>query len=146
MYGQRASGLGSIYVERLQGLYFLWNETKGQCIDEWLEIFADRVDFRSLAMGREPGLSFTAPGRSKQDVRGYLEGLVGEWSMQYLTVNEYIAEDTRVCALISTAWTNKQTGKTMETPKVDVWRFENDRAVAFFEYYDTAAVARCAVA
>jgi ketosteroid isomerase-like protein len=30
---------------------------------------------------------------------------------------------------------------TLETDKVDVWRFENGRAVAFAEYYDTAAIA-----
>jgi ketosteroid isomerase-like protein len=39
---------------------------------------------------------------------------------------------------------NKATGKRFGTPKVDVWRVREGKITAFFEYYDTAAVAQAA--
>ncbi len=44
--------------------------------------------------------------------------------------------------ICSTGWRSKATGKSIDTPKVDVWRVRDGNIVAFFEYYDTAAVAQ----
>jgi len=44
----------------------------------------------------------------------------------------------------STAWRINATGKTFEAPKVDVWRLRDGRAVEFYEYYDTAGLAKAA--
>ena len=44
----------------------------------------------------------------------------------------------------STPWRNVRTGRRAETPKVDVWRFPDGKAVEFFEYYDTAKLAEAA--
>jgi ketosteroid isomerase-like protein len=44
----------------------------------------------------------------------------------------------------STAWRNNATGKTFETSKVDVWRLRDGRALEFYEYYDTADLAKAA--
>ena len=35
---------------------------------------------------------------------------------------------------------NKETGKAFETPKIDIWRFRDGRAIEFFEHYDTAQI------
>ncbi len=34
----------------------------------------------------------------------------------------------------------KRTGKVVNTPEADSWRFENGKAVEFYEFYDTAQV------
>ena len=131
-------------VEILKPLYAKWHETKGGSVEDWMAILADEIDFRSLAMGQLEGGRFTAPRSSREAVRGYFEELLGEWKMVHFTVDEFIADGGRVCMIGSTAWTHKTSGKTVETPKVDVWRFENGKAVAFFEYYDTAGLVACA--
>ena len=127
-------------TELLKRYYAKWHETKGGSVDDWMEILADDIDFRSLAMGRAETAAFTAPCCTKADVKGYFDGLLGEWDMIHYTVDQYVAQGDTVCAIGSTAWTNKATGKSVETPKVDVWRFKDGKAVAFFEYYDTAAL------
>ncbi len=43
-------------------------------------------------------------------------------------------------AIGSTAWTNRQTGKSFDTPKVDLVRFHDGQIVEFFELYDTDQV------
>jgi ketosteroid isomerase-like protein len=124
----------------LQQAYERWNATKGASVADWMELADDGISFGSLAEGAE-AVPFTAPIRSKDTLRTYFDGLIGNWTMIHYTVNEYVAEGDRVVAIGSTSWKNKQTGKTFETRKVDVWKFKNGKAVEFYEYYDTAKVA-----
>ncbi len=124
----------------LQKAYERWNATKGGSVADWLALATDDMSFGSLAEGAE-AVPFTAPIRSKDTLRTYFDGLIGNWTMIHYTVNEYVAEGDRVVAIGSTSWKNKHTGKTFETRKVDVWKFKNGKAVEFYEYYDTAKVA-----
>jgi uncharacterized protein len=124
----------------LRKAYERWNATKGGSVADWLALAADDISFGSLAEGAE-AVPFTAPIRSKDTLRTYFDGLIGNWTMIHYTVNEYVAEGDRVVAIGSTSWKNKQTGKTFETRKVDVWKFKNGKAIEFYEYYDTAKVA-----
>ncbi len=132
-------------IETLKRCYTRWHDTKGGSVGDWMDILADEIDFRSLAMGRTETSAFTVPRSSKADVEGYFEGLLGQWSMIHYTVDDYVADGDKVCVIGSTAWTNKATGKTVDTPKVDVWRFKDGKAVGFFEFYDTAALMEAAV-
>ena len=121
----------------LQTLYRRWHETKGGALEELVGIFADNISFGSLAQGA-PLATFTAQRVGRPQMRSYFDELLSGWSMNHYTVDHMIAEDDRVAVVGSTSWTNKLTKKTVETPKVDVWRFRDGRAVEFYEYYDTA--------
>ena len=37
---------------------------------------------------------------------------------------------------------NKHDGKTIDSPKIDIWTFRNGKAVRFFEMFDSLAFAR----
>lgn len=128
----------------LETIYRRWHESKGGALEELIGIFDDTVQFGSLAEGTSPAV-FTARAVGTTEMRGYFSGLLSSWSMIHYTVDTMIAEGDRVAVVGSTAWTNKTTGKTVETPKVDVWTFRNGRAVAFYEYYDTAKLFAAAV-
>jgi ketosteroid isomerase-like protein len=121
----------------LADVYRRWHETRGGCLEEVIGIFADEIRFGSLAQGAAP-VAFTALAIGKEQMRGYFAGLLSGWSMIHYTVDHMIAEGEHVAVIGSTAWTNKATGKVADTPKVDVWRLQNGRAVEFYEYYDTA--------
>jgi len=49
-----------------------------------------------------------------------------------------------IVVICSTGWLSKATSKSFGTPKVDVWRVKDGKIIAFFEYYDTAAMAQAA--
>lgn len=121
----------------LEDLYRRWHDSKGGALEELIGLFDDNVKFGSLAEGAAPAL-FTARSIGKEEMRGYFAGLLGGWSMIHYTVDCLIADGDRVAVVGSTAWTNKATGKIVDTPKVDVWRFKDGRAIEFYEYYDTA--------
>ena len=63
-----------------------------------------------------------------------------------LEMDEYIAQGDRVVVIGRMAWRNRATGKVAETPKLDVWRLRDGKAVDFVEFYDTARAAAATVA
>jgi uncharacterized protein len=123
--------------DRLTHAYRAWSETRGASADTWLDLMAEEIDFRSLG-DDAPELEFTTGARSRDEVRGYLERLMRDWEMIRFDVHGTIAEGDAVVVLCDVAWRHRGTGKTVATPKADVWRFRDGKAVSFMEYYDTA--------
>lgn len=123
----------------LDQVYKRWHDTRGGCLDEHIGLFSDHIKFGSLAQGAPP-VTFTATATGKDQMRGYFDGLLSGWTMNYYKVDYMIAEGDMVAVVGSTSWTNKATGKVAESPKVDVWRFNAGLAVEFYEYYDTSKV------
>ena len=131
-------------VEILKEAYRRWRETRGDSVDHWLGIVDEKISFGSIPRGAAP-LAFATQYDNRESLRGYFNGLLSDWTMVHYTVDEYIAQGDAVFVRCSTSWTNKRTGKTFDTPKVDFWRFRNGKAVEFYEYFDTAQVAAAAV-
>jgi ketosteroid isomerase-like protein len=123
----------------LENVYRRWNETLGGSVDEIMDICADEIRWGSLAQGVS-SLPFTAEAVGKAEVRNYFLGLLAAWSMVYYKAHYFVAESDRVVMVGATKWTNKETGKAFETPKIDIWRFRDGRAIEFFEHYDTAQI------
>lgn len=127
-------------TDRLKPCYDEWIRTKGASAETWMDLIADPFEFRSLAMGDDHGATFTAPKSRRDEVRGYFDGLAAEWEMLEFRVDRYVEQGDTVCAIGWNAWRNRKTGKSFESPKVDIWRFEGGKAVAFMEFYDTAKI------
>ena len=126
-------------LDKLKHAYKVWDETKGKSIDTWMELFDYEVDLRSLAGGR-PGVEWTENCISREGVRAYLEGLCSQFTMIHQTFEKFVCQGDTIVAIGSTAWRNNATGKVAESQKVDVWRIDNGKIVAFHEYYDTFAL------
>jgi hypothetical protein len=130
-------------IATVKNVYARWAAGKGQDRGCWEDVFAEDASLSSLAAGA-PEVAFTLSRQGKSEIMGYLDGLAQDWEMQSYDVGEYVAQGDRVVAIGRTAWRNKATGKIADTPKVDIWRFSNGRAVEFAEFYDTAEIIRAA--
>lgn len=126
-------------VELLRKSYGVWSKTRGATCDHWLEICAEKIAFGSLAHG-PPAVSYMTAYQSRDELRGYFAGLARDWEMMEFEIDHFVAQGDRVVMLGRCAWRFRKTGKVVWTPKADAWRFENGKAVEFFEYYDTAQV------
>jgi uncharacterized protein len=122
----------------LKQCYERWNETKGGSTDDWLAMMDDKIDFKSLAKAQSPEVSFTARRTCKDEMCGYLSGLLDDWEMEYYRVDDFVVDGDKICVLGKTAWTNKRTGIRAESPKFDYVTFKDGKIVAFYEFYDTA--------
>ena len=124
-------------VAILKRAYTDWDNSKGAGTDYLMNVFHKDVQFTSLADGAEE-VAFTSSRTGKEEFLNYIDGLTRDWEMIFYRVNDYIAQGDRVVAIGSTSWRNKKTRKIVTTPKVDIWRMKNGKAVEFSEYYDTA--------
>jgi ketosteroid isomerase-like protein len=129
-------------VEKLRAAYKSWHDTLGDSMHKWFELMDDSVTFRSLA-GGAAGMEFTLDCHGKEELQRYFTGLRNDWQMVHYTPEEFIADGDRVVVISTCAFTSKKTGKSVETPKCDVFRFKNGKIIDFYEFYDTA---RCLAA
>ena len=126
-------------VGLLKEAYKLWHDSKGGSVDHLMSMVSDDIRFGSIARGAAP-LAFTQPVSNKEALRGYFDGLLGDFAMIHYTVENYVAEGDIVFVRCTTSWRSKKTGKSFETPKADFWRFRDGKVVEFYEFYDTAQV------
>ena len=134
----------AVNVQILKDAYRQWHDSKGGSVDHWFDsVVAPNINFQSVPRGAAP-LEFATRYDNREQLRTYFNTLVGEWTMQHYTIEEYIAQGDAVVARGSTAWINKKTGKLAETPKMDFCRFKDGKAVEFYEYFHSAAVAAAA--
>jgi len=126
----------SEHIEKLRAAYKSWNDTRGDSMQKWFDLMDDSITFRSLA-GGAAGMEFTRDCHGKEDLLRYFNGLANDWEMLHYTPSEFIADGDRVVVLSTCGWKSKKTGKSVDTPKCDIFRFRNGKIVDFFEFYDT---------
>lgn len=124
-------------VRLLEKAYARWHETRGGSVDDWMALIDDNFQFGSLAQSA-PQMAFATTYNSRTALKNYFDGLRAEWEMIHYTMNEFVAEGEVVVVRGNVAWRNKRTGKEVQTPKIDFWRFRGGKAVEFYEYFDTA--------
>lgn len=127
-------------VEILKVAYDSWSKSKGGSVDEWMKVCAANIAFGSLAQGAAEGARYLTAYNNRDALKGYFDGIARDWDMVDWTTKNFIAQGDRVVALVQCTWKFKKTGKVVSTPKCDVWRMKDGKAVEFYEYYDTAQV------
>lgn len=125
-------------LAKAKEVYRLWDKTKGKSVQDWMDIMADEIRFRSLGQGT-PGLEFTEERMSRAELGEYFAGLAAEWKMHHYTAQHFIVQGDWVVMLGTTKWQSRATGKVLDTPKADFLEFRDGKVVKFFEFYDTAA-------
>jgi ketosteroid isomerase-like protein len=134
--------MASHRVALLTKAYQDWEDSKGHSADAWLALLDDNVDFQSLADDL-PLAPFAKPYKTREEVRAYLHGLIGEWEMIDYTCDRFVEQGDDVVMIGNTSWRNRRTGKVVNTRKVDLWQFKGDKAVSFYEMLDTWKIASC---
>ena len=121
----------------LRKAYAAWDGCKGADATIWTRLVAPAFVMHSLAQGVEP-LEFTARICSPADLDRYFQGLARDWSMNFFRMDRFVAQGAMAVAIGECSFTNRHTGKTVTTPKVDVFRFLHGKIVEVSEFYDTA--------
>ncbi|HKR25766.1 MAG TPA: nuclear transport factor 2 family protein [Allosphingosinicella sp.] len=128
-------------VVALEHAYARWVETKGGSADEVLALFDDRIEMRSVLTEEMPS-ELAGSHVRKEQAAEYFAALGRDWEMLYWDVYQFIGDGDDVAVVSRCAWRNRATGAEVDTPKVDIWHFENGRATRFSELFDSLAFAR----
>lgn len=78
-------------VAVLKDAYHRWHESKGGSVDHWMTLVAEDIKFGSLAQAA-PEMAFARTYSNRDALRGYFDGLVGDWEMIHYTTDEFVAE------------------------------------------------------
>jgi uncharacterized protein len=130
-------------LERLKAGYIAWNERKGDALDVWLELMDERFTLVSMDEAT-PGLAFAVDRYSRDEALAYLGGIFDEWEMVHYTPETFVADDDNIAMFGKCAYRNRKTGRTAECRIANLWKFENGKAVALTDVWDTALAAAAA--
>ena len=130
-------------LDKLESAYRGWRSTKGQNVDEILDLMADDVCMRSVLDPAIPS-ELAIVHRSRDEARRYFDALRSEWEMIDYPQEKIVADRDTVVWIGRCSWRHRQTGQEIDTPKVDIWTFRDGKAVDFFELFDSLAFARTA--
>ena len=135
------AGSNNPHVAALEHAYARWNETKGGSAAEVLALFDDRVEMRSVLSEELPS-EIAGSHLSRDQAASYFAALARDWEMIYFDVYQFVADGDDVVMIGRCAWRNRETAAEVDTPKVDIWHFENGKVTRFFELFDSLAFAR----
>jgi ketosteroid isomerase-like protein len=79
---------------------------------------------------------------SKSAAMEYFQTLGRDWEMIEFRTERFVDDDDDVVMIGRCAWRNRATGRIVDTPKVDIWHFEDGKAVTFLEMFDSLAFMR----
>lgn len=128
-------------VDRLAHAYAQWHETRGASGDLFLELMADDVSMGTLL--DPPELHPMARDKiGIENARDYLDSLVLNLEMLAFPTEEIVAQGDTVVWIGSCHWRDPATGLEAHTPKVDIWRFQDGKAVSVMEMFDTLGFAK----
>ena len=128
-------------VALLEHAYKRWSESKGSCADEVLALFDERVEMRSV-LSEELPTEIAGSHLNREGAADYFAAVPRDWEMLYFDVYQFVADRDDVVMIGRCAWRNRATGIEVDTPKVDVWHFENGRVTRFMEMFDSLGFAR----
>jgi hypothetical protein len=134
----------NVHVIALRHAYRRWRETKGGSADEILALFDDRIEMRSV-LGADMPSGLAGTHRTRDQAAAYFAALADEWEMIDYVADQFIADGEfgeEVVMIGRCAWRHRATGAVVDSPKVDIWRFEFGKATRFTEMFDSLAFAR----
>ena len=128
-------------AERLRDAYRLWSDSGGTSSAQWIDLLAESIEMRSVLTPDLPD-DFAATRRSLAGALEYFQTLARDWEMIDFTPDRFIDGGDDVVMVGRCAWRNRATGRIVDTPKVDIWHFEDGKAVSFLEMFDSLAFVR----
>lgn len=133
------------HVIALRHAYARWRETKGGSADEILALFDDRIEMRSVLNPENVPSELAGRHVTKSEAADYFAALARDWEMIDYVVDQFVADGEYgedVVMIGRCAWRHRWTGTIVDSPKIDIWRFEFGKATRFTEMFDSLAFAR----
>jgi ketosteroid isomerase-like protein len=128
-------------AERLRQAYRIWSDSRGASSEQWIELLAPNIEMRSVLTPDLPD-DLAATRRNLSGALEYFQTVARDWEMIDFSAERYVDGGDDVVMVGRCAWRNRATGKIVDTPKVDIWHFEDGKAVSFLEMFDSLAFVR----
>ena len=122
-------------LEAVRNAYREWSDTRGRSSEAFFDLFADNIEMRTVLTGVDNELAKTH--YTRDEARNYFAELARDWEQISYDCERYVGQGDDVVMIGRCAWRNRRSGKVLDTPKVDIWRFSGGKAVSFLEMFDS---------
>jgi uncharacterized protein len=128
-------------ADQVADAYRQWRETRGRNADQVIAMMADEIEMRSVL---DPGLpdDLAADRRTREEARDYFAVLARDWEMIDYPEDRIVGDGDTVVWIGRCHWRHRQSGREINSPKVDIWTFRDGKAVRFLEMFDSLGFAR----
>ena len=121
--------------------YARWSGTAGHSAGDFLALLADDIEMRSVLSPDIPD-ALAANHLSKAGAEEYFATIAREWEMISYDAERFISDGDDIVMVGRCHWRHKATGNEVNSPKVDIWHFEDGKATRFLEMFDSLAFAK----
>ena len=128
-------------AERIRAIYARWHDTKGHSAEDFIGIMDEGVEMRTVMAPDTPS-PIAGASIGIDAARAYFDALDRDWEMISFPTEQVVGEGDTVVWIGRCRWRYRPSGIEVETPKVDIWRFSNGKAVQLLEMFDSLAFAR----
>jgi len=135
-FGDWAVTISKETLAALKDAYRRWDESGGEDLSLLVNLMDEDVQFATLPDGTKP-LEFSKPCRNKSEVLCYLEGLLGDWDLLWIEIEEIVSERNHVVVLLKNGWRNRRTDKRIESHAAHAWRFKGQQASHIRLFFDS---------
>ena len=128
-------------IDEIADAYRQWRESRGGNSEQIIALMGDGIRMRSVL---DPALpdDLAADRKSIEEARQYFEIVARDWEMLDYPQEKIVGDGDTVVWIGRCRWRHRFTGREIETPKVDVWTFQDGKAVSFLEMFDSLGFAR----
>jgi uncharacterized protein len=129
-------------VEQLRAAYAEWSASCGASSDPFIALMSEHAVVDSV-LGRHSGDPLAQTFRGPDGAREFIAALTGPWEILDHETERMVAEGNTIVWIGTCRLRNRATGAELETPLVDIWRFDDEGKVSsFYEMCDSLAFAQ----
>ncbi|RJF94100.1 nuclear transport factor 2 family protein [Sphingomonas cavernae] len=128
-------------ADQIRGAYVRWHESRGATAQDFLDMMAPEIEMRTVMAPDTPD-PIAGATIGIDAARGYFDALARDWEMIGFPTEQVVSDGDTVVWIGRCHWRYRSTGEEVETPKIDIWRFHDGKAVHLLEMFDSLAFAR----
>lgn len=138
---ENGSHVTETFRQRLAAAYDDWGSSSGTTPARFFDLMDEAIEFHSVLERDFPSDPLSGPFLGRSAVIGYWTAIAESWEMLSSKTEAIVGEGDRVVWIGRVRWRNRHTLREMVSPKIDVWTVWQDRAIRYFEMFDSFAYA-----
>ena len=129
------------FRQRLAAAYDDWGSSSGTTPARFFDLMDEAIEFHSVLERGFPADPLSGPFLGRAAVIGYWTAIAESWEMLSSKTEAIVGEGDRVVWVGRVRWRHRLTLRELVSPKIDVWTVWQDRAIRYFEMFDSFAYA-----
>lgn len=128
-------------AKQIRSAYARWLETRGGSAEDFIAMLSPEIVMRTV-LGADVPDEMSLGMTGIDGARAYFASVARDWEMIDYPTEEIVAQGDTVVWIGRCHWRNRSSFAEVNSPKVDIWRFRDGKALEVLEMFDSLGFAR----